>query len=282
MKIGLLTHSVNPRGGVVHTLELAAALHAAGHNVTVFAPATPGQAMFRPVPHALALVPVASTPKDLYEMVGSRIRAFEQHLGARSDLREFDVWHAHDGIGGNALANLVEAGRISGFVRTVHHLDDFDDARVMAWQRRSVERAAQVLCVSRLWVRTLRRDVGIEAALVNNGVDLDRYRPEAHPRDVEVCRRHGLQAADPLWLAVGGVEERKNTLRALQAFAVHRERHPQARLAIVGGASLLDHGEYQRAFHQALNALALADAVVLTGVSPMRTCRPCSGAPMAC
>ncbi|NHH78608.1 hypothetical protein DRA46_00661 [Burkholderia gladioli] len=31
LRIGLFTHSVNPRGGVVHTLELARALGAAGH-----------------------------------------------------------------------------------------------------------------------------------------------------------------------------------------------------------------------------------------------------------
>ncbi|MBC7942426.1 MAG: MSMEG_0565 family glycosyltransferase [Chitinophagaceae bacterium] len=265
MKVGLLTHSVNPRGGVVHTLELAAALQTAGHDVTVFAPATPGQTMFRPVPHALALVPVPSTPKDLYEMVGSRIHAFEQHLGARHDLRHFDVWHAQDGIGGNALANLCDAGRIDGFARTVHHLDCFDDARVMRWQRRSVERAARVLCVSRLWVDTLRSDFGIEASLVNNGVDLARFRADVQPGDAEVCNRLGLHTAGPMWLAVGGVEERKNTLRALQAFALHRRLHPRARLVIAGGASLLDHGDYQREFHRALHALALGDAVVLTG-----------------
>ncbi|MDE2277433.1 MAG: MSMEG_0565 family glycosyltransferase [Burkholderiales bacterium] len=265
MKIGLLTHSVNPRGGVVHTLELAAALHAAGHDVTVFAPASPGQAMFRPVPHALALVPLASTPNGLYEMVGSRIRAFEQHIGARHDLTDFDVWHAHDGIGGNALANLCGGGRIDGFVRTVHHLDHFDDARVMQWQRRSVERASRVLCVSRLWVETLRRDFDIDATLVNNGVDLARYRAEAQAGDAEVVHRLGLQTPGPLWLSVGGVEARKNALRALQAFALHRQAHTRARLAIVGGASLLDHGDYQREFHRTLQTLALGDAVVLTG-----------------
>ena len=58
MKIALLTHSVNPRGGVVHTLELARALHDAGHHVTVFAPALPGQRLFRAVSHPVDLVPV--------------------------------------------------------------------------------------------------------------------------------------------------------------------------------------------------------------------------------
>ena len=115
MKIGLLTHSVNPRGGVVHTLELAAALHQAGHDVTVFAPCASGQTMFRPVAHALALVPLEATPRNLYEMVGSRIFAFERYLSAQPDLHSFDIWHAHDGIGGNALGNLVDAGLIGGY-----------------------------------------------------------------------------------------------------------------------------------------------------------------------
>jgi glycosyltransferase-like protein len=198
-------------------------------------------------------------------MVAARIDAFERHLVARRDLHTFDIWHAHDGIGGNALANLCDAGRIGGFVRTVHHLDAFDDARVMAWQQRSVERAARVLCVSRLWVDTLRCAHGIEAAQVNNGVDLGRYRADTQAGDADVAERLGLQAGAPLWLAVGGVEARKNTLRALQAFALHRDRHRHARLVIAGGVSLLDHGDYQRECHQVLRGLDLGPAVVLTG-----------------
>jgi glycosyltransferase-like protein len=268
MKIALLTHSVNPRGGVVHTLELAQALQAAGHDVTVFAPATPGQTMFRTVAHRLSLVPVASTPTDLHDMVTTRITAFEQHLRALPDRADFDVWHAHDGIGGNALANLVDAGLIDSFVRTVHHLDDFVDARVMRWQRRSVERASQVLCVSPLWCRTLREQQGVDAALVNNGVDLQRYRPEPQAVDAAVATRLGLRPGAPLWLLVGGVEERKNTLRALQAFALHRRTQPDAQFVIAGGASLLDHGAYQRDFREALATSGVADAVVLTGTVP--------------
>lgn len=265
MKIGLLTHSVNPRGGVVHTLELANALHDAGHDVTVFAPAAPGQSMFRSVAHRLALVPIGSTPRDLYAMVASRIAAFEQHLRGMRDRDEFDIWHAHDGIGGNALANLIDAGLIGGFVRTVHHLDHFDDARVMQWQRRSIERAGRVLCVSALWCRTLRDEHGIDAALVGNGVDLQRYQPQAQPTDAEVAARLGLRPGAPLWLAVGGAEERKNTLRALQAFALHKQTEPNAQWVIAGGASLLNHDACQQAFHLALQASAVADAALLTG-----------------
>jgi hypothetical protein len=55
LRIALLTHSVNPRGGVVHALELARALHEAGRDVTVFAPAAPGDEMFRDVPCRVVL-----------------------------------------------------------------------------------------------------------------------------------------------------------------------------------------------------------------------------------
>lgn len=268
MHIALLTHSTNPRGGVVHTLELARALHDAGHQVTVFAPAQVGQSMFRPVAHALELVPVGPVPRDLHTMVRTRIDAFEQHLRAWPGLQGVDVWHAHDGIGANALANLVAAGRIDGYVRTVHHLDDFDDARVMAWQLRSIEAARLVLCVSPLWVRTLRQDHGIEAELVANGVDLLRFQPVPQAGDVHVAASLGLQGDGPLWLSVGGVEARKNTLAALQAFALHRRSHPHAQWLIVGGASLLDHTGYQAAFRAALAASGVADAVRLAGSLP--------------
>ena len=55
LRIALLTHSVNPRGGVVHTLELARALHDSGHDVTVFAPARENEVMFRATPFPVVL-----------------------------------------------------------------------------------------------------------------------------------------------------------------------------------------------------------------------------------
>jgi glycosyltransferase involved in cell wall biosynthesis len=65
-------------------------------------------------------------------------------------------------------------------------------------------------------------------------------------------------------LAVGGVEERKNTLRTLRAFLGLRRRYPGARLVILGGASVLDHGAYRAAWDHTLAALpAAARAAVL-------------------
>lgn len=267
LRIGLFTHSVNPRGGVVHTLELARALHTLGHRVTVFAPAAPGEQLFRDAPHEIDLVPVGPAPPRLVERVGEHIVALREHLLGRLATERFDVLHAHDGIGGNALADLVEAGRLPGFVRTVHHLDPFEDSRLAAWQARSVARAAQVLCVSPGWCMTIKREFGRDAALVANGVDCDRFDRRPTPRDGTLAAHFGLRRGAPLYLAVGGIEARKNSLRLLEAFIRVRDELPQAQLAIAGGASLLDHSETWRAFHALAESVGLAAGrdLVLTG-----------------
>ncbi|RZL03851.1 MAG: MSMEG_0565 family glycosyltransferase [Rubrivivax sp.] len=277
LRIALLTHSVNPRGGVVHTLELAHALHDAGHRVTVMAPASPGQAFFRPLRCSVELISVEPASADLAEMVASRIQAIEKHvLNLLDQGHGFDVLHAQDAISANALANLRDRGLIRGFVRTVHHLDQFGDPRLMAWQQRGFMRASQVLCVSALWQGVLQHAHGIEAALVHNGVDANRYSAQAGQSDHGVRRKHGLvagrQNGAPVFLMVGGVEERKNTHRVLQAFIQVRATQPQAQLVIVGGASLLNHDDHSRQFKASLHASGLpcgpGQAVLITGPVP--------------
>ena len=268
-RIGLLTHSVNPRGGVVHTLELAQALHDAGHVVTVMAPALPGQRFFRPLRCAVSLVPVHGTPRALEALVGDRIEACVAHLTGLLARQHFDVLHAHDGIGGNALATLQARGLIPGFVRTVHHLDDFAHPQLAAWQLRGFREARRVLCVSRLWCDTLAREHGVAADEVPNGVDLARFSPHPGPDDAALLHGLGLAVAGPVVLAVGGIEARKNSVRLLQAFARLRQRLPGAQLVLAGGASLLDHGAHVAEFQACARALGLWDSAALRVTGPL-------------
>ncbi|MFP3435960.1 glycosyltransferase, partial [Paraburkholderia sp. SIMBA_061] len=78
--------------------------------------------------------------------------------------------------------------------------------------------------------------------VVNNGVDVMRFRSSGDP---DACMKLGV-IGKPVVLAVGGIEERKNTLQLLEAFALLRQTHPNAQLVIAGGASLLDHDAYTR------------------------------------
>ena len=273
LRVALLTHSVNPRGGVVHTLELAAALHAAGLHVTVLAPATAGQRLFRTMPCAVELVKIAPQHPGINERVRASIAAFVEHLtaahGAQRALDAFDILHAQDGIGGNALAELCERRVLRGFVRTVHHLDRFADAELAAWQERAVRGAWRVLCVSQTWRASLAHEYGIDADVVGNGVDLERFSPTPAPADAALARRLGLTPGAPLVLSIGGIEPRKNTRRLLEAFVALRRRLPRAQWALVGGASLFEHASYRSDFAVALAASGLGVGpgrdVVLTG-----------------
>ena len=273
LRIALLSHSVNPRGGVVHTVELAEALQAAGHEVTVMVPAVPGERLFRELACALDLVGVAEGATDTGQMIRMRIAAFVEHLAGcsrgRPAVERFDVFHAQDGIGGNALASLCDGSLIPGFVRTVHHIDQFDDPQIDALQERAIRRAGKVICVSNLWRDTLQGSYGIAATVIGNGVNRRRFTPVVEPTDGGVGERLGLLPRSPLIVCVGGIERRKNTLRILQAFQRLRSVWPRAQLGVIGGASLLDHTAYRESFAAAVHAGGLTTDpgrdVVITG-----------------
>jgi glycosyltransferase-like protein len=274
LRIALFMHSVNPRGGVVHTLALGDALQARGHAVTIVAPVVApiqrGQALFRDTRCTLALLPVPPTPSDLEAMVAQRIEVLRPQVAALVEHGSFDVLHAQDSISANVLADLAEAGAIGAWTRTVHHLDHFESARLMQWQQRGFEAAAQVLCVSALWGETLQQQFGVRALRVHNGVDLARYTPTPQPGDAGWLDALGLHpAAGPRLLAVGGVEARKNTHRLVEAFGRLHAAQPQAQLVIAGGASLLQHDAEQQRYAATLQRWGLQEgrgqAVVRTG-----------------
>lgn len=265
MRIAILAHSTNPRGGVVHALALGEALTALGHEAVVHAPDPVGAGFFRTAACGTVSVPAgASHRMPLHRMVETRVADYVRHFEQPVN-RAFDVFHAHDGLSGNALAALKAHGLIRGFVRTVHHIDGFADARVAALQNRSIVAADRHFTVSRMWRDTLMRDFGLSATVVGNGVDLKVFTPRADGREA-VLRARLCPGDGPAFLAVGGVEERKNTLRILQAFAQVLAIRPDAQLVVAGGASLLDHGGYQAEFRKALGAdRRTADRVVLAG-----------------
>lgn len=268
LRIALLTHSTNPRGGVVHTLELAEALTRLGHEPVVHAPDEHGRGFFRETSCETVSVPAGAAPRPVFEMVEQRIDEYVSYF-SRAETRSFDIWHAQDGISGNALAQLKLRGLVPAFVRTVHHIDAFADPRVVKLQQRAIETADHLLVVSRLWQETIARDYGREATLVSNGVDTSRFTPKPHGEHDAELRERFIPGEGRVYLAVGGIEQRKNTLRILGAFAQCRAVDPNARLVIAGGASVLDHTRYQNGFADALTFTGWPQGtVVVTGPLP--------------
>jgi glycosyltransferase-like protein len=267
LRIAILAHSTNPRGGVVHALELADALTRLGHEAAVHAPDPTGRGFFRPTACAAVCVPASPAGRSLTTLVKTRaaeyVRWFE-----KSYHRDFDVFHAQDGISANALATLKQNGLIPCFARTVHHVDTFLDPRLAALQQHAITSADRLLVVSRLWRDALARCCGRRAVVVGNGVDIARFSPRPEPHD-DVLRARLELGEGPVFIAVGGIEERKNSHRLLQAFLAICHARPHARLLIVGGASLLDHAAYQARFAELMNASDVSsDAVIQTGPVP--------------
>ena len=267
MRVGLFTHSTNPRGGVVHALELAHALTGLGHRTTVLAPDA-GAGFFRRT--SATQVAIQAAPcAELPALVATRIDEIAGHVVDHPEY-DFDVWHAHCAITANALARLARRGRIPGFTRTVHHLDRFADPRLQAWQRTGIEQAERVFTVSGRWQTTLGRMFGVEAPVTGNGVDLARFTPHPDETDVRLASRLGLPRgsarACPVYLVMGGIEARKNTTAILRAFLRIGVDQPGARLIVAGGASLLDHSSTRTEFLDILAASGAAGAVILAGV----------------
>lgn len=267
MRIALLTYSVKPRGGVEHTLAIAGALAARGHDVEVAALSRPGGTFFRPPPvrtHLVEHEPVDG-PFDL--RILAMLDAYREGLRPLLARGRFDVVHAQDCLSANAALDLRDAGIVERVIRTVHHVDDFTSPSLVECQDRSIREPDDVLCVSAPWVLRLADEFGVRAHLVRNGVDATRFRP---PRDAaeRAADRAALGLGDRLTvLTVGGIEPRKGSLTLLEAFARLRERarRRDPLLLIVGGATLFDYRDELDRFAARARELGVAEHVRTTG-----------------
>lgn len=260
LRIAMLAHSTNPRGGVVHAIELVDSLTRLGHQAVVHAPDSSGKGFFRaPLSPAIAVM-ASPAGKDVADMVRARIADYLRHFEVPEN-RGFDIFHAQDAISGNALATLKQRGLIRRFARTVHHIDSFSDPRLSEWQTRSILEADELFVVSELWQKQILSAFGRVSTVIGNGVDTTRFGAAPRTIDQEVRTKYGINGSQVL-LAVGGIEERKNTLRILEAFQQVLTIHRDAQLVIAGGASLLDHALYRKQFAAQLAANGILDRAV--------------------
>jgi glycosyltransferase-like protein len=272
--VGLVTYSVKPRGGVVHTLALAEALHAAGYPVRVIALGDPAAGFFRPVAAPFTIIEAPPSLPTLEERVFANVDALAAGLGDLAG--DFPILHTQDCISARAAARVRDAaaGPPPVVVRTVHHVDDFTSPSLIDCQRRAILEPDRILVVSERWREILAEEYGTSAEVVHNGVDVARFR-SADPDLVAALRqRAGAGAAAaagrPLILAVGGIEPRKGSDTLMAAVAELRRSGRRPVLAVVGGHSFQDYREYRERVLASLPGLGLRldDDVVLLGTVP--------------
>ena len=178
---------------------------------------------------------------------------------AIAGVRDVDVVYAHYLFPTGAIA--AACGHLTGrpWVVTAHGRDvqNLQQTRIRIATAPAVSGAAAVICVSRYLAAALR-DSGLRLPPVyvaNMGVDLDRF---AIADRGAARRRLGLPDG-PLVIAVGGLTDRKNPLRLLQAFTTVRQWRPDARLALVGD------GPLRAAVRAGVRRLGLGGAVDMPG-----------------
>jgi len=265
--LALVTYSTKPRGGVVHTLSLAEALHDAGVSVHVVTLGEPGQGFFRPthVPHTVLPAPPRSG--SLEDRVFASIDTLAKGLAGTD---RFDILHTQDCISARAAARVRDAGAPVTVVRTVHHVDDFTTPALIDCQRRSILEPDQVLVVSEYWRTLLRAEYGVDALVVRNGVDPLRFAPIPAQRRAALRTRIGVGDRF-LFLAVGGIEPRKGTVELFEAMGRLKASLPHSPvLAVIGGHSFQDYAPYRDAALARLPELGLdlGRDVVLLGTVP--------------
>jgi glycosyltransferase-like protein len=255
--VTLLTYSTKPRGGVVHTLELAEALQDLGVPVRVVALGDPAAGFFRPVRVPVTLVPGPAGALDLEAKVAGSIDRLEQALAGLVRKSPGTVLHAQDCISARAAARVRDAGCAVPVVRTVHHVDDFRSPVLVDCQRQAILEPDVVLAVTEVWRGILDREYGVRAGVVPNGVDVVKYAGGSAARAREL--RAGVAAQGrPLVLSVGGLEPRKGSDVLVQALALLREPgRPGPVLAVLGGHSFQDYRAYREAVLDRLPGLGL-------------------------
>jgi glycosyltransferase-like protein len=266
LRVALFVYSTKPRGGVIHTLALANAIHNLGHEVCVYALDKDRKGFDYPLQCSYQLVPAQSAPPSTDELIAQRIQEFVAYLQQES--QTYDIYHAQDCISANALLQLRDRHLIPHFVRTVHHIEDFQSAYLQECQARSIQFPDLCLCVSQHWQTQLQQHYRREAPLVQNGIDTAQFM-ESKGSIAELKQQLGV-GEGPIFLTVGGIEPRKNSIGLLQAFAKVRSQLSTAQLIIAGGATLFDYQPYRNSFFEIARELGIVrgESFLLPGVLP--------------
>jgi glycosyltransferase-like protein len=248
MRIALLTYSTRPRGGVVHTLALAEALAARGHDVSVWSLARGGDVgFFRPV-HPDVEIRLVAFPDLPGESVGERILRSIALLGSAFDPVGYDVVHAQDCISANAVPRCI---------RTIHHLDAFSTPELVQCHERAIVKPYAHVCVSASVAREVTAGWGISPTVISNGIEASRFADAAGPGGADERaawqRRFGRYV-----VCVGGIEPRKGTLDLIEAMA----GLPDLQLVLAGGETLFDYRDYRVQVDDLADRLGVAPVVL--------------------
>ncbi len=220
MRVAMLTYSLRPRGGVVHALHLAEALQAKGVEVALFSLKRRDSPLTMQKFYREASVPVTILEFTWHADIKERLRAMTEAFFDGLP-RDFDIYHAQDCVCDTALQLLAAEEAIpSPTIRTVHHVEGFQDAYLDKCEMTALLGNTVKITVSEYWQKQLLSRHGLDSTVVYNGVDAMRFGKMTLPRE-------------PFILFVGGMESRKGLEFAIQTLEILVKRGKDLRLVAI-------------------------------------------------
>lgn len=261
MKVAMMTYSIMPRGGVVHSSKLSEHLSRLGVEIELFSlykDIGEGKArdmkFYRPLEVPCNIYPYKPKSEDIITQVRQMINEYVEHLP-----QDFDIYHTHDCIGGNALYLLKKKNLIkTPTIRTIHHIDAFRSKKLLVFQERAVKYCDFKMVVSKYWHSHLKKKFDIDAYLTYNGVETDVFNPNIDGDSIRI--KHDLKD-HPLILFVGGLEPRKGLEYLLVAMGLVQKRIPNARLIVVGKKAFSSYRGERTFFNILIKRLGIEDCV---------------------
>ncbi len=261
MKVAMMTYRTMPRGGVVHSTKLAECLSKLGVNVGLFSlfdrnehPKNKAVEFYRPLQVPCKIYEYKSRTKNVITNVNQMINEYVKNLP-----KDFDLYHTHDCIGGNALYRLKKKDLLCApTIRTIHHIDSFRSKKLRDFQNKSVKYCDHKMVVSKYWQNYLKKKLNIDTYLSYNGVETALFNPRVD--GYAVREKHEL-GDRPVVLFVGGLEPRKGLEYLLLAMEQVKRKIPDVMLIVLGkGAFSSNRGE-KTFFNVLIKRLGLEDSV---------------------
>ena len=267
MKIALVILHADPaRGGAErYTIDLAAALVALGHDVSLIATS------FAPIVPAKKVLLEAKAPTRL-----GRYLRFLDALDAHLDSEQYDivhamlpvhrcdVYHPHAGLAVEGVASGHE--KYDGVRRSLARMANRFNrkrGRFAAVERRMLESSESplVLCLSEYVKATVRKHYALpeeKLATLFNAVDLQKFDPAARPdAGADVRRRFGIAPDRVVALMIAQDFQRKGLAEAVEAMPRNDAR---LQLLVVGK-------EDPARYRQWAKTCGVADRVIFAGTT---------------
>lgn len=261
MRVAMMTYSIMPRGGVVHSSKLAEHLAELNVEVDLFALCnTNGMEMekeikfYRPLNVPYTIYPFKQQSDNVISYVKQMINEYENNLP-----KDFDLYHTHDCVGGNVLCSLKKKNEIQApTIRTIHHLDSFQNKDLLKFQETAARNCDYKMVVSKYWQKYFKEKLNIDSYITYNGVDTDLFNPNVDGSSVR--KKYGIEN-EPVILFVGGLEPRKGLEYLLFALKAVQKEIPDIRLIVVGKNAFSSLPGERTFFEVLLKRLNLKDCV---------------------